>query len=149
MNRWMGALTAIVLTAVLTSCGSGQGREESSESTAPTRASGSTALQGTRAVSVTVRKSGGKAGLSELRTFDLDQLPVRGPERAEAKSILRAASEPALTTVKMTPLPANVCCDRFRYVVRVVWDDGTSRTFRTLDDVKQPAVFDRFFDRLL
>jgi hypothetical protein len=35
-----------------------------------------------------------------------------------------------------------MCCDRQEYTVVITYADGTSETFRTLDGLQQPAVFE-------
>lgn len=148
MKSWMRVLGALLLSTAVASCSSDGGSRATTDPASPTSATESeTSPEAARVVSVTYKRSGGITGVSEVRRFTLSPA-YRGPDRAAVEAIMRAASNPRLATVPMTPLPKNTCCDRFLYVVKIDWDDGTSRTYKTLDGVRQPLVFDRLLHRL-
>ncbi len=142
-------LRALLLLILLTAC---EGVQGSSGSSAPPRETpvveSTSAPSGAQAVSVTYTQTGGLAGTVETRHFSLDRPRPAGLSRVDIKTALRAASDPALRTLKMTPLPEDQCCDRFSYVVTIRWDDGSSRTYRSLDGVEQPAAFSRLIGHL-
>lgn len=99
-------------------------------------------------MSVTYAVSGGLVPVDQRVVLSADAPPPAGYRRPDVEAVLDAASDPALRTLQMEPLPVDRCCDRREYVVTVRWSDGSSRTFRTLDGLDRPEAFDRLL-RLL
>ncbi len=101
-----------------------------------------------RAVAVTYRQTGGEESLDKRYRFARGKPPPAGYSRFDAKAALLAASDPALRTVAMPPLPEDQCCDFYLYAVTISWADGTSRTYKAFSGDDQPPAFDRLLDRL-
>ncbi len=152
VGRSLGALAAAVLALGLTSCGSddsgaGGGSGTVSESSPapsdPSNSGGSTSSDdASQAVSVSYRQTGGLRAVDIRVTYSDDGPPPEGVTANELDQVLDAASVPALRDVELEPLPKNMCCDRQEYTVVITYADGTSETFRTLDGLQQPAVFE-------
>lgn len=124
------------------------------ESSEPTSASGGTATTspdttaGKEATSVTVLVSGGLRGDSARLVYSEGAQPPPGKSRAEVAAVLEAASAPELIAAEMTKVPAQTCCDRQTYVVTVQYDDGSQRTYTSLDGLEQPKIFEKFLGLL-
>lgn len=48
----------------------------------------------------------------------------------------------------MTKVPAQACCDLQTYVVTVRYDDGSQRTYTSVDGLEQPRVFEKLLGLL-
>ena len=147
MTRLMAVLTALLLGIAVSGCGVA---ERSGAATGPITTAGEPTSAPPRSpvVSVTYEKSGGIAGVYERRVYSLNEKASDGVSRAEGTEGLRAASDPELRTLEMTPLPEDQCCDRFSYAVTITWKDGTARTYESLDGVEQPPAFYRLLHHL-
>lgn len=62
--------------------------------------------------------------------------------------MLEAASAPELIAANMTKVPAQTCCDLQTYVVTVRYDDGSQRTYTSVDGLEQPRVFEKLLGLL-
>ena len=45
-------------------------------------------------------------------------------------------------------MPANICCDRYVYIVSIQLADGTTKTFTSVDGLNQPKLFGDLLSRL-
>jgi hypothetical protein len=154
VRRALGALAAAVLVAGPTACGSddsgdaGDGSGTVSESSPgpsddPSGSGGSTSSDdASQAVSVAYRQTGGLRAVDIRLSYSDDGPPPEGVTAKELDQVLEAASDPALRDVELEPVPKNTCCDRQEYTVVITYADGTAETFRTLDGLQQPAVFE-------
>ena len=88
------------------------------------------------------RQTGGLRAVDIRVTYSDGGPPPEGVTAKELNQVLDAASDPALRDAELEPLPKNMCCDRQEYTVVITYADGTSETFRTLDGLQQPAVFE-------
>jgi hypothetical protein len=79
--------------------------------------------------SVSVIRSGGLAGRTEWFAVDSTTRDERAGEA------LRVAAGPGFRTLAPAYLPANPCCDRYRYEVVASYHDGTFQTVVTMDGV--------------
>jgi hypothetical protein len=144
----LAALTGVILAVSLAGCGS----EDSGDSgdASPTVSESSPAPsdpsaepgEDSQAVSVAYRKTGGLRAIDVRMTYSEDEQPPEGVSAKEVDQVLAAASDPALREAELEPVPKNTCCDRQEYTVVVTYADGTSETFRTLDGLQQPSVFE-------
>lgn len=144
----LAALAAAILSVSLAGCGS----EDSGDSgdSSPTASESSPAPsdpstepgEDSQAVAVSYRKTGGLRAVDVRMTYSEDGQPPDGVSAKEVDEVLAAASDPALREAELEPVPKNTCCDRQEYTVLVTYADGTSVTFRTLDGLQQPAVFE-------
>ncbi|MEU7907558.1 hypothetical protein [Actinoplanes sp. NPDC049118] len=82
-----------------------------------------------RTESVSVTRSGGFAGRTD--SFAVDS--TTRDDRAE--EALGVAAELRFRMLRPTYLPANPCCDRYRYEVVARYSDGTVKTVVTMDAV--------------
>lgn len=101
-----------------------------------------------QAVSVTFRRSGGLKPTDETLVFAADKPAPSGRTKADVRAVLESASDPALIKADLEPLPKNLCCDRQTYVISIAWDDGSSRTYQTIDGVQQPQIFEEFLSNV-
>ncbi len=138
MSKLAEVLVSCLLVSLVSGCGAGGPRSDSA---------GDRPQDSTQAVSVTVSHGGGIAPTPYRLVFAAGEPPPPGHTRADVQAVLEAASDPALRRVEMTPLPENQCCDRQGYSVTITWDDGSSRTYRTLDGVEQPRIFQEFLSK--
>ena len=153
MKRFAGLFASAVLTLALTGCAaessnadnSGGDRPDPPETTSSQTTGSSESKQ---AVTVTFHRSGGLDPVNETFVFSADRPAPFGHSEAEVDDVLEAASDPALINADLVPMPKNQCCDRQSYRVTIVWDDGSSRTYDTIDGVEQPAVFEDFLSRV-
>ncbi|MET8154069.1 hypothetical protein ACIBSW_38685 [Actinoplanes sp. NPDC049668] len=79
--------------------------------------------------SITVTRSGGFAGHTDW--YGVDQTD-RGERAQEALSV---TAERRFRALRPAYLPANPCCDRYRYEVVARYSDGTVKTVVTMDGV--------------
>lgn len=93
---------------------------------------------------MTFNLSGGLKPTDQTWVYAVDEPPPSGHTRAEVSTVLEAASDPELIDAELEPMPKDQCCDRQSYRITVEWDDGSSRTYETLDGVQQPDVFEDF-----
>jgi len=82
-----------------------------------------------RTESVSITRSGGFAGRTEWYAVDSTD---RDDQAAEALSV---TAEPRFRALRPAYLPANPCCDRYRYEVVARYRDGTVKTVVTMDGV--------------
>ncbi len=142
---WSVAGLALTLLLVTTACGSGDSTPSvgapagtvTGSTTAPT-----TASTDTQAVSVVFRRTGGLRPTTVNLVYAADREAPAGASSADVGAILEAASDPRLREAELTPVPKNTCCDRQEYVVLITYADGTTASFRTLDGLQQPKVFE-------
>ena len=147
----LAALAAVILAVGMTGCGSeDSGDSADSGDSSPTVSESSPAPsdpstepgEDSQAVAVSYRKTGGLKPVDVRMTYSEDGQPPDGVSAEEVDQVLAAASDPALREAELEPMPKNTCCDRQEYTVLVTYADGTSETFRTLDGLQQPAVFE-------
>jgi hypothetical protein len=144
----LAALAAVILTVGMTGCGSedsgdsGDASSTDSESSPAPSDPSSEPGGDSQAVAVSYRKTGGLKPVEVRMTYSEDGPPPDGVSAKEVDEVLAAASDPALREAELAPVPKNTCCDRQEYTVLVTYADGTSETFRTLDGLQQPAVFE-------
>lgn len=82
-----------------------------------------------RTESVSITRSGGFAGRTEWFAVD-------STNRDEAATdALGVAAQPRFRALRPAYLPANPCCDRYRYEVVASYSDGTVKTVVTMDGV--------------
>ena len=144
----LAALAAVILTVSMTGCVSDD--SDYSGDASPTVSESSPAPSDppsepdgdSEAVSVSYRKTGGLKPVDVRMTYSEDGPPPDGVSAKEVDEVLAAASDPALREADLEPVPKDTCCDRQEYTVLVTYADGTSVTFRTLDGLQQPAVFE-------
>ncbi|GID93872.1 hypothetical protein ACFQFC_07525 [Amorphoplanes digitatis] len=103
-------MTAAVLTALLT-------------------ANPAAAAAAPHTESVTVTRSGGFAGHTEWYAVDSTDRDERAQEALSVTAELR------FRVLRPAYLPANPCCDRYRYEVVARYSDGTVKTVVTMDAV--------------
>lgn len=149
-------LVSFVLVATATGCAAeepvgdaGDRRNETSRpSTPPEQTTSSQEESSKQAVSVTFKRSGGLAPTDETSVFAADKPVPSGRTRQEVRAVLEAASDPELIEAELEPMPKDQCCDRQTYVVSITWDDGSSRTYTSIDGVDQPQVFEELLTKL-
>jgi len=91
---------------------------------------------------VAYRQTGGLKGIDVQKIYSEDGPPPEGASAAEVDQVLDAASDPALQEADLKKVPKYPCCDLQEYTVTVTYADGSSQTFRTVDGLQQPAVFE-------
>jgi hypothetical protein len=82
-----------------------------------------------RTESISITRSGGFAGRTQWFAVDSTN---RDEHATEALSV---ASELRFRALRPAYLPANPCCDRYRYEVVAHYRDGTAKTVVTMDSV--------------
>jgi hypothetical protein len=87
------------------------------------------AARAPRTVSVSVTRSGGFAGHTDRFAVDSSDRDVH------AREALSVAAEHRFRALRPEYLPANPCCDRFRYEVVARYRDGRVKTVVTMDGV--------------
>lgn len=133
-------LTTGAVVLALTGCGAvAAGNAGSPGHSAPRSSSSPSAPVGTRAVSVTFERMGGKTGVQQIRRFAVGQPPPAGTGEHQVQAVLDAASVSGLRTLHLPRMPQGLCCDRFTYTIWITWADGKKRVFRTADGLHQPA----------
>ncbi len=80
--------------------------------------------------------------------YSAERPPPPGTSQTDLDKILTAASDPALREADLTPVPKNPCCDLQSYQVTISYADGSSQTFRTVDGLQQPQVFENLLGML-
>jgi hypothetical protein len=143
-SRVVLALLMTVLTACGSAGGSWHGKGDGGEATG---APASTSPSQVRAVSVTYTRAGGKTGLTQVVQIARDKTG-KGYDKAKVRDVLAAASRPELRTLHLPLMPQDLCCDRYVYTIRVSWSDGSTKTFRTADGLRQPSVLRRLLAAL-
>ncbi len=103
---------------------------------------------GKEATSVTVRVTGGLRGVDGRLVYAGGAPPPPGHTKADVAAVLKAASAPELISAQLAKVPAETCCDRQSYAVTVQYDNGSQRTYTSLDGVEQPTVFEKFLGML-
>ena len=82
-------------------------------------------------------------------TYTDDGPPPEGVTPGRCRPGARRGIEPGSPRPSSsTPLPKNPCCDRQEYTVVITYADGTTETFRTVDGLQQPAVFEDLLSML-
>jgi hypothetical protein len=135
-----------LLLALVCACGpvgEPSGGAPHSSPSPPVQTSTSPSPRDLRAEAVTYTRSGGKGWQQRRSARITPGSAPRGYDRARVRAILRAASTPALRTLRLPLMPQIVCCDRYVYTIEVTWADGTHRTFRTADGLRQPPQLRR------
>ena len=102
-----------------------------------------------QAVSVTFRLSGGLEPTDETVVFAAGESLPSGRTKGEVRGVLESASDPELVDVDMEPMPKDQCCDRQTYVISIRWDDGSSRTYTSIDGLEQPQVFEELLTKVV
>ncbi|MDQ3095787.1 MAG: hypothetical protein M3Q82_07500 [Actinomycetota bacterium] len=152
MNRIAQLLVSLVAAAAIAGCAAEDPAGGPSERPTPTSSSGPTTApeqQGSKqAVSVTFRLSGGLDPTDETAVFATGGSLPSGRTRGEVRGVLEAASDPELVDVDMEPMPKDQCCDRQTYVISIRWDDGSSRTYTSIDGLEQPQVFEELLTKI-
>ncbi len=144
----------LALTAACGSQSSSSGDPASSVGTSSTAPGGATttgndpAAEASQAVAVSLRRTGGLRPVDVRLSYSADGPLPAGTTQAELDDILSAASDPALRTVDMAPVPKNACCDLQSYQVTVSYADGSTKSFATVDGVQQPQVFEKLLSML-
>jgi hypothetical protein len=149
--RTLVALPALLCAVVLTGCGSdtpaGSGPAHSSGTTTAAGAS-SAKPAGDRVASVVLRRSGGLKPTPVTRVFTAAEAPPKGYSADDLARVLRAAQALVDSHQKIRPLPASTCCDRFVYSVSIRLNDGTTKSYSTVDGLSQPRIFQVLLSRL-
>ena len=152
MKRLSQLLVPVVLVASIVGCAAEEPSDGPRDRPAPTNSSSPTTSpeeQGSKqAVSVTFSRSGGLKPTDETAVFAADSPLPSGRTRGEVRGVLEAASDPELIQVDMEPMPKDQCCDRQTYVISVRWDDGSSRTYTSIDGLEQPQVFEELLTKV-
>ncbi len=146
------AVVVIVTALVLGGCGSdepndGAATPPHSETTQPSATSGSADVA-SGVTSVTLRRSGGKAGETLTRTFDIEEPPPKGFVHSEVLAAINAAQHLVNTGVKVPPLPVNTCCDRYVFTVEIDFADGSTKTLSAVDGEPIPRAFEHLLTQL-
>lgn len=153
MNRIVQLLVSLVLVAAVAGCAAEDPSGGPSDRPTPTSSSGPTTSpeqQGSKqAVSVTFRLSGGLDPTDETAVFAAGRSLPSGRTRGEVRDVLEAASDPELVDVAMEPMPKDQCCDRQTYVISIRWDDGSSRSYTSIDGLEQPQVFEELLTKVV
>ncbi|MEP6526174.1 MAG: protealysin inhibitor emfourin [Nocardioidaceae bacterium] len=140
-TRRVVAASAAACLLLITACGS---QDTASSANQPGRDPSSSATvsstQSVRATTVTVRRTGGIAGVDDSWTVRADKPGDLSP-RAAAE-VLRIASSPAFRAIDPTK-PTQRCCDFFSYAVSVSYSDGSQLQFHTDDGSRQPAPLEQ------
>lgn len=156
------ALTTVLVVGLLalTGCGSadpdngGDATPTVSESQPNTSDGGSGSDSGSssdaksRAVTVTFHKTGGLRPTDLTLSYSANGQPPQGATAADVDRVLAAASDPALRDLKMANVPKYPCCDLQEYTVVISYADGSTESFRTVDGLQQPAVFEHLVSLL-
>ena len=142
----LAALAAVILTVSMTGCGS----EDSGDSgdASPTVSESSPAPSGPSSEPGGVARrwrfvpeAGGLKPVDVRMTYPrTGRLPRC--QRAGGRRCPRGGVRPCPARGRLEPVPKDTCCDRQEYTVLVTYADGTTETFRTLDGLQQPAVFE-------
>ncbi len=146
MKSLIRAVAPAVVLLALTSCANaGNQADRPSHDTAPSTGSTSTAPttdqpSPANATRVVVVRSGGLTGERTTRTFAADVPPPTGYTRADVRSTLATASDPALVHLELSR-PDTFCCDRYQYDVTIGYADGSSKRFSTVDGAAWPPPF--------
>jgi len=153
MNRIAQLFVSLVLAAAAAGCAAQD--PSGGPSDRPTRISSSGPItspeqqSSKQAVSVTFRLSGGLEPTDETVVFAAGESLPSGRTKGEVRGVLEAASDPELVDVDMEPMPKDQCCDRQTYVVSIRWDDGSSRTYTSIDGLEQPQVFEELLTKVV
>ncbi|MBA3989458.1 MAG: hypothetical protein H0X54_00220 [Propionibacteriales bacterium] len=153
MNRIAQLFLSLVLAAAAAGCAAQD--PSGGPSDRPTRISSSGPItspeqqSSKQAVSVTFRLSGGLEPTDETVVFAAGESLPSGRTKGEVRGVLEAASDPELVDVDMEPMPKDQCCDRQTYVVSIRWDDGSSRTYTSIDGLEQPQVFEELLTKVV
>jgi hypothetical protein len=123
---------------------------ESGPSTTPSGSTGSTSSSdaASQAVSLTYHKTGGLRPTDETLLYSEDGPRPDGVTAAEVDQVLTAASNPELRDLQLEPMPKYPCCDLQEYTVTISYADGSSESFRTVDGVQQPELFENLLSML-
>lgn len=153
-------LIAVVVVALTAGCGSADSdpatggptvTQSSTEASSPADPGATTSGSDrgeTQAVTVSFRRSGGLKPTETQLVYSADSPPPAGTTKSEVASVLQAASDPELQAADMTPVPKDTCCDRQEYSVTITYADGSSESFRSLDGLQQPQVFEDLLSML-
>ncbi len=126
------ALAAFTLLATLAACGSTDPSTHPPDTTREHSVGSATSPHDFAAArQVTVVQSGGLGVVRHRFVFAMDQPPPDGFTRADVAAVLAAAANPTLKLAQ--PDPGNSCCDRYVYRVSIVYRDGTTTSFTTVD----------------
>lgn len=93
-------------------------------------------------MALTYTRSGGITGQTVSAQLTLGKSP-EGYNRSRVQSILALASRQTLRDLQLPRVPANLCCDRYIYTMRVAYSDGSVRMFQTADGLRKPAPLRR------
>jgi hypothetical protein len=75
--------------------------------------------------------------------FKAGARPPLGKTVADVRTALRAASDPALLPIRLV-MPDNACCDRYEYVITIMYANGSTKRFATVDGEPWPTAFRTF-----
>jgi hypothetical protein len=142
-------IVTVACLVALSGCGSGgAGSTRSAGSSSRTSSLPSTTVP-TSVVSVVLHRSGGLKPVAVTRVFTAGSVPPEGFSRADLANVLTAAQALVSADQKVRPLPTTTCCDRYVYRVSIRLSDGTTKTYSSVDGVKQPRAFDDLLSRLV
>ncbi len=154
MKRFVGLFASALITLALVGCGAESSNDDNSGDNGPGTPDNTTSSETTgsseskQAVIVKFQRSGGLKPVDELLVYSQERPAPAGHSEAQVDAVLEAASDPALINADLKPMPKDQCCDRQTYRVTIEWDDGSSRTYDTIDGVDQPAVFEDFLSQV-
>lgn len=141
-------LTTFVCALVLAGCGSSTDTTGDSGANGTNTAPSTAPTSGNAVVSVSIRRSGGLKPVVVSRVFRAGHAPPKGFSTTDVDRVLRAAKALLAAAPKIRPVPANICCDRYQYVVSIELADGTTKTFISVDGINQPKLFEDLLSRL-
>ena len=132
------AASAAACLALITACGSENTDSSGNQPGQPASSSppASTSTQSVKATSVTVRRTGGIAGVDDTWTVKADKPGDLSSHAAD--EVLRIASSPAFQGIDPAK-PTHMCCDFFSYTVTVSYSDGSRLQIHADDGSPQPA----------
>ncbi len=148
---WSVAGLALSLLLVTAACGSEDSTPAAGGSAGTVSESTSAATTpstDTQAVTVVFRRTGGIRPTTVNLVYAANREAPAGANSADVQAVLQAASDPELREAELAPVPKNTCCDRQEYVVLITYADGTTKSFRTLDGLQQPKVFEDLLSML-
>jgi hypothetical protein len=148
MTSPMRLFATLVCVLVLAGCGSTADQAADSSANGHSATRSTPQASGDAVVSVSLRRSGGLKPVAVSRVFSAGHAPPQGFSKTDVDKVLRAAQAFVSAAPKIRPVPANVCCDRYLYIVSIELADGTSRTFTSVDGVNQPKLFGDLLSRL-
>ena len=148
MTTPMRLFATLVCAVVLAGCGSTADQAADSSGGGHSATQSTPQTTGDAVVSVSVRRSGGLKPIAVSRVFSAGHAPPQGFSKADVEKVIRAAQAFVAAAPKIRPVPANICCDRYLYIVSIQLADGTTKTFTSVDGLNQPKLFGDLLSRL-